>query len=232
MNVHFLQHSPHEGPDSIGEWLKERGHRLSVTHLYRGEKLPEAASVDWLVVMGGPMNVYQYRDHPWLRAEKRFMREVIERAKPVLGVCLGSQLLADILGGKVYQNAEKEIGWLPVKLAKGAETERVFGTAGGELTVFQWHGDTFDLPPGATRLAESEGCANQAFVCDRRLVGVQFHIEVTADTVAKLVKEDASDLTPGRYVQSAEQLLQSAPHLPPMRKAMSRLLEALEETAK
>ena len=163
LNIHCLQHVPFEGPASIGDWISARGHRLTTTHLYCREVLPLLETVDWIVVMGGPMNVYEYRLHPWLREAKRFLAAALEANKTILGVCLGAQLLADVLGAKVYQNAEKEIGWLPISLRSGSGTDLFFPGAPRELMVFHWHGDTFDLPAGADWLASSVGCAHQAF---------------------------------------------------------------------
>ena len=110
MKVHWFQHVPFEGLGAIEEWLLSRGHTLSCTRLYANEAPPvNSHGVDWLIVMGGPMNVYEYRAHPWLRSEKHLIREAITAGKRVLGICLGAQLIADVLGGKVYQNGEREI---------------------------------------------------------------------------------------------------------------------------
>jgi GMP synthase-like glutamine amidotransferase len=123
---------------------------------------------DWLIVMGGPMNVYQYRDYPWLRAERRVIRDAVSANKRVLGVCLGAQLIADALGGKVFQNDHKEIGWFPVSaVPEGADSPFVFPH---ETTVFHWHGDTVSLPPGGVWLARSPGCEHQAFSVGSRVL--------------------------------------------------------------
>jgi GMP synthase-like glutamine amidotransferase len=153
LNIHCLLHIPFEGPASIGDWISARGHRLTTTHLYRGEVLPSLEAVDWIVVMGGPINVYEYRLHPWLREEKNFLAGALEANKTILGVCLGAQLPADVLGARVYEDAEREIGWLPISLRSGSATNLFFPGAPRELTAFHWHGDTFDLPPEADWLA-------------------------------------------------------------------------------
>lgn len=140
LNVHCLQHVPFEGPFGIADWLTARGHRLTFTHLYRGETLPAVENIDWLVIMGGPMNIYEHRIHPWLLEEKLFIDKAIRAGKTVLGVCLGAQLIADVVGGKVYQNMEKEIGWLPITF--NDEATRFFAGAPKETTVFHWHGDS------------------------------------------------------------------------------------------
>jgi len=206
MRIHCFQHAPFEGLGEIARWIQAIGGRASFTRLFEKPQWPAAGSVDFLVVMGGPMNVYEYRQYPWLRAEKEFISRQIERGVPVLGVCLGAQLLADVLGAKVYQNMEKEIGWLPVHWRALPATRRLLGRDPGEMTVFQWHGDTFDLPPKAEWLAESPACAHQAFVCRRRVVGLQFHLEVGPEEVGLMVEHGAGELTGGRFVQTAEQL--------------------------
>ncbi|EIP97539.1 GMP synthase family protein [Opitutaceae bacterium TAV1] len=211
MKIHWFQHVPFEGLGEIGPWLLARGHELSCTRFYAGE-LPgaEAATCDWLVVMGGPMNIYQYRDYPWLRAEKQAIRARIDAGARVLGVCLGAQLIADVLGARIYQNAEREIGWLPVRAVAGSEKEPL-AFPDGESLVFHWHGDTFDLPTGATRLASSEGCVNQAFAIGSRVLGLQFHLEMGPPEVERICGECAAELTPDRYVQDAERILGQTP---------------------
>ena len=119
MRLHFIQHVPFEGIANIQGWAENQGCRISGTHLYRLEKLPGLDELDWLVVMGGPMNIYEDNEYPWLSAEKKFIGAAIEKGKIVLGICLGAQLIADVLGGQVVRNRYKEIGWFPVSL--GAE---------------------------------------------------------------------------------------------------------------
>jgi len=230
LNINCLQHVPFEGPAGIGDWIAARGHRPTVTHLYRGEALPRLESVDWIVILGGPMNVYHYRFHPWLREEKRFLVAALEAGKTMLGVCLGAQLLADALGAKVYQNPEKEIGWLPVSLRTEAETERFFSGVPRELTVFHWHGDTFDLPSGAKCLASSSGCEQQAFAFGGRVVGLQFHLESTSSSVAALIEHCGDELIKGRFIQSAAEISGNRAHFAANQRAMRTMLEQLETT--
>ncbi|MDF3059272.1 MAG: amidotransferase [Rariglobus sp.] len=206
MKIHWFQHVPFEGLGSIESWLLARGHTLTCTRFYAGEAAPATVDeFDWLIIMGGPMNIYQYRDHPWLRAEKRVIREAAAANKRVLGVCLGAQLIADALGGKVYQNTEKEIGWFPVTaVPEGTGSPFMFPD---ETTVFHWHGDTFSLPPGGVWLARSEACEHQAFAIGSRVLGLQFHLEMTAGDVERITAECADELTPAPHVQSAAEIL-------------------------
>jgi GMP synthase-like glutamine amidotransferase len=115
LNIHYFQHSPSEGLGEIEPWARRRRHSISATRFDLGETPPSLEFVDWLIVMGGAMNVYEHRSHPWLVSEKRFLADALAAGKTVLGICLGAQLIADALGGKVVQNSEIEIGWFPVR---------------------------------------------------------------------------------------------------------------------
>jgi GMP synthase-like glutamine amidotransferase len=209
MRAHCLQHVPFEGPGSIEPWLAAAGYELTRTPLYASADLPAAKAVDFLVVMGGPMSVNDEDQFPWLAPEKRFIREVIESGKPVLGVCLGAQLIAAAMGAGVFRNPVKEIGWFPVRaVAAGGGSVFAFPPS---ATVFHWHGETFDLPPGAVRLAESEGCANQAFQLGRSTIGLQFHLETTPESARELIAHCCAELVPARYIQAEEEILAADP---------------------
>lgn len=222
MKVHAFIHGPTDGLGKIADWAERRGHTVTETHLYLGESIPDLSGIDLLVIMGGAMNIYQHRDHPWLVPEKRAIAEVIHQGKKVLGVCLGGQLIADVLGGKVVQNPEKEIGWWPVQTVgrPGPFAEWPEG-----LTVFHWHGDTFELPPGAVRVAGSEACGNQAFLYGDRVVGLQFHLEVAPDSVAAFIAGGEAELISARFVQSPETIVQPPSGFVP--EALDRLLDGL-----
>ena len=208
MRIHYLQHVWFEDLSNIEVWAKERGYDISGTKLYDGEKVPAVGEFDWLVVMGGPMNIYEEDIYPWLAPEKRFIAEAIEAGKIVLGVCLGAQLMADVLGAKVYKNDYKEIGWYPVRLSEDAKKLPVFSDLPKEFTAFHWHGDTFELPVGCMRAASSEGCTNQAFACkDGKVIGLQFHLESSPESVGKLVNNCGDELVEGKYIQTSGELL-------------------------
>ena len=132
-----------------------------------------------MIVMGGPMNIYEEKKYPWLLREKCFIEDATKTGKVVIGICLGAQIIADVLGANVYAGEHKEIGWFPIFRTKEAGESIVFRDFPSELEVFHWHGDSFDLPSGCIRLAESAACPNQAFIYDERVVGLQFHLEVT-----------------------------------------------------
>jgi GMP synthase-like glutamine amidotransferase len=229
MKVHWFQHVPFEGLGAIEPWMLSRGHTLSCTRFYANE-VPPATShgFDWLIVMGGPMNIYEHDAYPWLLAEKNSIREAIAAGRRVLGICLGAQLIADVLGGKVCRNGEREIGWFPVRaVSAGAASAFSFP---GEALVFHWHGDTFSLPPGSVWLAESDGCAHQAFAMGKRVLGLQFHLEMTAGDVGAIARACADELAPGRYVQPADTIiLQATQNEPAAVKFLGRLLAVLEQ---
>lgn len=204
MRVHYLQHVPFEGLGSMEPWLISRGATLSCSRLYERPTLPDPNELDLLIVMGGPMSVNDEAQHPWLVAEKRFVRQVIEAGKPVLGVCLGAQLIASAMGARVYKNHEPEIGWWPIQALPTEDDTFAFPL---ESTVFHWHGETFDLPPGAVHLARSEACAHQAFQLGERVLGLQFHLETTPETAAALVANCADELVDAPWIQDANSLL-------------------------
>jgi GMP synthase-like glutamine amidotransferase len=179
--------------------------------------------------MGGPMNIYEEEFYPWLAQEKAFIKESIESNKIVIGLCLGSQLIADVIGGKVIQNKYKEIGWFPITLTEVARTIAQFSFFPEHPIVFQWHGDTFtDLPEEAVLLATNEACKNQAFVYRGKVFGLQFHLENTYSIISDLIKNCSEDMTSGPYVQSAEELLAGSRYMEQDNQWMNLFLSSLE----
>jgi GMP synthase (glutamine-hydrolysing) len=222
MKLHYLQHVPFEGLGIIEEWAKANSIPLSCTRLFANETLPDLGSFDWLVVMGGPMGIYDHGQHPWLVEEKRFIEAAINGGKTILGICLGAQLIADVLGARVYPGSQKEIGSFPIQRAPEAPP-----LIPEKLITFHWHGDTFGLPAGATRLASSEVCTNQGFIYNNRVVALQFHLETTPKSMDALIQNCANELTDAPFIQSAEKMRDQLPNLGNINAAMKNLLDQL-----
>ena len=166
-------------------------------------KLPGPAEADCLVVLGGPMSVWEKESHPWLEGEKHAIASFIEAGRPVLGICLGAQLLADVLGAATYAGPLPEVGWHRVRAAAESRSHPVASVLPDELETFLWHGDTFDIPQGAVRIAGSGAFENQGFVWER-VLALQFHLEVRPDWVRRLAERDADRFVAGGHVQSRE----------------------------
>jgi GMP synthase-like glutamine amidotransferase len=202
MRILCLTHAPFEGPARIEAWAQMRGHSFQVVRADLTTSLPEPALNDFVAVMGGPMSVND--SHTWLRQEAEFLERVLARDKLVLGVCLGAQVLAKILGARVYPSGTKEIGWWPVRRT---QTDGSWPLP-ASFTPLHWHGETFDLPPGATQLAESDAIANQAFSVGKKVLALQFHVEATPESVQAIVEGAGSDIDVGRWQQSAELIVE------------------------
>ncbi len=212
MKIHWLQHVDFEGLGSMESWSRKKGFDLTCTRLFADDPLPALEEFDLLIVMGGPMGVLDEGQYPWLQQEKNFLQKVIAAGKPVLGICLGAQLLADVLGAKVFPNKEKEIGWFPVLRADvvpdGSKLpEQLTNILPSSQTVFHWHGDTFSLPEEAVRLYSSEACANQAFVYNERVIALQFHLETTPESITALIENCRAELMPATWIQQEGEIL-------------------------
>lgn len=226
MRVHWLQHAEHEDLGCIAPWLAARNHTVSCSRLQRGEPAPKPDAYDWLIVMGGPMNIYEHAAYPWLVGEKQAIRAGLNAGKRVLGICLGAQLVADQLGGPVTRNAEVEVGWHPVTLAPSARKDAAFKGFPDSFNAFHWHGDTFALPLGSQPLMQSAACANQAFSHGANVAGIQFHLEVTAANARDWFATERP--APSRYVQTPEAILADLPGFAGNNRLMLKLLENLE----
>jgi GMP synthase (glutamine-hydrolysing) len=215
-SVLVLQHAAPEHPGAIGAALRARGVPVEVVHTHAGEEVP--ASIEGrqgLVVMGGPMGVYEEASYPHLTAEIRLIRAALESGIPVLGVCLGSQLLAASLGARVAPG-NREIGWYPIELSEHAGRGPLWAGIESPLTPFHWHGDAFELPDGALPLARSERTACQAFSFGGRAHGFLFHLEVDARMVREMTEAFARELE-DTGVDRDELLAQAARFLPALR---------------
>jgi GMP synthase-like glutamine amidotransferase len=207
VKVHVLQHVPFEGLGSIEPWLAAQHAAIGYTRLYESCLLPNVEDLDLVIAMGGPMSVNDELDFPWLKMEKQFIRDAIRRDVPVLGVCLGAQLIASAVGARVYANPRKEIGWFEIEATPHYDVFQFPQTA----TVFHWHGETFDLPLGATRLARSAACENQAFQLGKNIIGLQFHLESTPESADAILANCRHELLESAYVQSEATIRAATP---------------------
>lgn len=228
MRIHYLQHVPFEGLNGMEPILKKKGHELSSTHLYNNQSLPLVQDIDWLIIMGGPMNIYEEKLYPWLNREKQFIEEAINAGKIVLGICLGAQLVADALGAKTYKNKYQEIGWFNINKSLESENTILSTAIPEQIEVFHWHGETFDIPEGAIALAKSEACENQGFIMGDRIVGLQFHLETTLISAQELIKNCRGQLDGSTYVQSENEILSNIQRFNNLKHVMASVLEVLE----
>ena len=188
-----IQHVPHERLGTFEPAFREAGCALRMLNTYDAKAVwPRATDVDGIVSMGGPQSAYEQTKHPYLSREITLLRAALKAGKPILGVCLGAQLLAAALGAAVTKNSQREIGWYPLMREQGADGDALFAPFESTETVFQWHGDTFALPKGAVRLASSPLCQEQAFRHGESAYGLQFHVEVTEPIVRAWIQTPAN----------------------------------------
>jgi GMP synthase-like glutamine amidotransferase len=229
MRIHFIQHVAFESPGYLLQWAREHQHTVSFTRIFEAPVFPDVNDIDWLIVMGGPMGTYEEDKYAWLKPEKDFIRAVIGAGKKVLGICLGSQLVAEALGAKVYPHKQKEIGWWPVKKNKDAIANPLVQTLPDEFTSFHWHGDTFDLPAGAVHLLQTDACPHQAFLFDNRVMGLQFHMEAMPEQVKAMAEHGKEELVPGGYIQAENDILSNKEHYTSNNRWMDGLLSAFSK---
>jgi GMP synthase (glutamine-hydrolysing) len=229
MRIVCIQHVAFEDAGLIADWAVTRSHALEAVRVDRGESLPPASTADWVVIMGGPMSVHDESQYPWLREEKRWIAAAIAQNRVILGVCLGAQMIAQILGARVYPNAHKEIGWFPVNRTSHAGSHPLLDALPPTLTPFHWHGETFEIPAGAWHTFSSQACPHQSFIYNDRIVALQFHLEATPAGVQRLISHCPSDLTPGPFVQSAATMTENTTAFTNAGAALSALLNSLEQ---
>lgn len=228
MHIHYFQHVAFESPAYIATWLTAQGHTLSATCFFEDHyTLPAIDDIDALVIMGGPMSVYDDHRYPWLQEEKAFIEDAIQAGKKVLGICLGAQLTALCLGAFVPTALHREIGWYPVFPADEAikAAPYIHGLLAAAPTVFHWHGDKFDIPYGAYELAFSEANRNQGFVYKDHVLGLQFHAELTPADVRQMMEHGRHELRSGAHIQDEATLLAGITHTQDANVLMASILD-------
>jgi GMP synthase-like glutamine amidotransferase len=230
MRVQCIRHVAFEGPGTIAQWAKRRGHTLAETRA--GETAPEMDSFDMLVLLGGTMSACDDDAYPWLPIERAFIARAVEEGKLVLGICLGAQLLATALGGRVFRNPEPEIGWYPVSKTGAGRQSGVFAGWPTSFLAGHWHSDTFEPPEGTPVAFMSEACMRQAFETNGgRVVALQFHLEWNDHALTRLIEECGKELVPAAHVQDAERMLAHPELLAQTRDLMFELLDRMQEAA-
>lgn len=227
MKIQYLQHVPFEDIAYVGNWADKNGVHLGRTRLYEDDPYPFLSDFDVLIVIGGPMGVYDEQEYPWLKAEKAYIRKAIHNKKIVVGICLGAQLIAAALGAKVYQNSFKEIGWFPVYKTPRAQNTSLGKILPKRFMAFHWHGDTFDIPKGAVHLAESKACKNQAFVYLNRVIALQFHLESTQSSIESLIQNCRDEVISAPFIQTVDQIRKGYHQIEILNTIMERLMNRI-----
>ena len=206
MRAHCIMHVPFEGPGLIEDWFRLKKIDLKIWHLYEDVLLPDPDEIDFLLIMGGPMNIYEHELYPWLSAEKRLLRDCLALGVKMLGICLGAQLLADTCGSMIKRCSEREIGWFPISINKAIQSHTLFRDMPDIINAFHWHGETFDIPKDSIRIGSSDNCRNQGFLFNDHVLGLQFHLEITPRLLEGLIINGSHELKKADFVQTADEM--------------------------
>jgi len=230
MKLHLIEHDPKEiSKTNIATWAAKKGYEISKTDFSNLKELPRLSDFDWLMVMGGFQHAWDEKNNPWLIPEKKLISDAVAAGKIILGICLGAQLLAEILGGQVFPNKNREIGWHEVSLTPEGRDSFLFANVPEKFVTFHWHNEHFSLPPNCSCLASSEPTANQAFICNSApLVGLQFHPEYTRDMVKFYSQEFGNDWKPGPFVPGKNVVLARTKLIPDTYWLMEILLNNID----
>ena len=223
MRVHFIQHVSFENPGSLLLWAKNMGHHVHITRVFNEDNFPSPDAYDILIVMGGPMGVYKEKKFKWLVAEKICIEQAILNHKKVIGICLGSQLIAAVLGAGVYAHVQQEIGWWPIY---ASSTHTLANTLPHPFYAFHWHGDTFDLPHQAIALFHSDACSQQGFIYKNHVLALQFHPEIDMHLLLQMLQHGKHELVNAPFIQTEHSIIkQTEKYLPHQMPFLSQLLE-------
>ena len=228
LNIHYFQHVPYEGLGCIEEWAIQQGHILTATKFFEPSYiLPNIETIDVLIVLGGPMSVHDDKIHNWITTEKSFIKEAIDKEKKVLGICLGSQLIAACSGAVVSAAPNKEIGWFKIFPAGAAkEISWLYDLLKEEPVAFHWHGDKFQIPEGSVNLADSAANNNQLFMINNKVLGIQFHFEITHNSLLDMIENGGIELNAtAPYIQSLKEMLAGESFIKNNNRRMFKLLD-------
>ncbi len=221
-------HVPFEGPGIIHEWADERGHQLKGTHSYENEIMPHTDDFDFLIIMGGPQSACELEKYPYLQEEISLIGAAINADKPVLGICLGAQLIGAAFDAPASRSPEKEMGCFPVELTEAGKHDRIFKNFPSSFASIHWHNDMPGVPADAAVLAKSAGCPRQVIRYGEKVYGLQFHLEFTKEKLQKLIDKCKDDLTPSKYTQTAEEMLSA--NFKEINASMKLVLDQLTES--
>lgn len=225
MHFTIFQHVPYESPGYILEWIQSSGFKVGLVNFYDHPELPDEREVQNLIVMGGPMNIFDDPKHGWLAAEREFIKRILNRGTNVLGVCLGAQFIAHALGAQVFKNKNTEVGWFHVDIDDKHLPAKYKGIFPKQFKTLHWHGDTFDLPPDAIGFASSETTENQAFIY-RNAAAIQFHLEMTPGDLSALTNHNESLFNKKRpFVQKPALIIGKTKHHEANKRILFRFLE-------
>lgn len=227
MRLHLLEHESEDYSGSnLRKWAGEKGWPVSMTNVHLNEACPDFKDYDWLGVMGGYQHAWEEDKHPWLKPEKKYLAEAIRQGKTVLGLCFGAQLLAEVLGGRVFAAEHKEIGWHQVALTPEGSESLLFQNIPREFPAFHWHSDHYTLPPGCRGLARSRATPYQAFILEGKpVLGLQFHPEYTREIIMTLTGRYGQDWQKDKYVQISAEVKSRTEQLPDNYWLMKALLD-------
>jgi GMP synthase (glutamine-hydrolysing) len=212
LNIHYYQHVSYEGLAVIQKWADLNGHNLSKTNFKNNEPIPNPDMYDILIVLGGPMSVNDESKYPWLKTEKKSINRCLNDGKKVIGICLGAQMLAEVLGAKVYKSELPEVGWHNIFFTENKQNFEAMNVFPDELNTFHWHYETFDLPSGCSRIAYSQSCDNQIFAYGDIAVGFQCHLEQNEYLIGRMLDRSGSQLENSKFIQPKEEILANIHH--------------------
>jgi GMP synthase-like glutamine amidotransferase len=227
MHIHCLQHVLFENAGTIADWAQQHGHTIIYTCFSEPDfVLPDINACDALLIMGGYMNVDDEAQFPWLKQEKELIRSAVSAGKKIMGICLGSQLIAAVLGARVYAGIGKEIGFYPLRFTDAALAHPFFNHFQNPYTVFHWHGDTFDLPDAATLIASTVPCKHQAYLIHDKILGLQFHFEMNEGVIEDMLTHDGHELEEkGDFISTKEAIRNNSHYLEQNKQDLFLLLD-------